>query len=170
MSDEEENGQDGFVAFGGRQVKAFLYKLSPMSDTIKTEMTAYVHDGWMQKDLRFAREVFGRTNTSGRKDFLDFWESPWVEEHLHETPKKRRMDAMQKANAMRNYVKNASTQEAQQDINKYMQTVDTLSRWQDLPNENEVRTVHLNTTHMFSDPPCCRMSKQYHGKCKALSA
>ena len=141
-SDGEQGEQDGFVAFGGRQAKAFLYKLAPMSDAIKVEMTAYVHDGWMQKDLRFAREVFGRTNTSGRKDFLDFWESPWVEEHLHETPKKRRMDSQQKASAMRNYVKNASAQESQQDINKYMQTVDTLSRWQDLPNENEdVKTV-----------------------------
>lgn len=141
-SDDDAAVDEGFVAFAGRQAKAFLYKLAPMSDTIKAEMTAYVHDGWMQKDLRFAREVFGRTNTSGRKDFLDFWESPWVEEHLRDTPKKRRMDSQQKASAMRNYVKNASAQDGQQDINKYMQTVDTLSRWQDLSAENEdVKTV-----------------------------
>ena len=82
-SDEEEppkeEEQEDYVSFSGRQTRAVLYKLAPMSDPVKAEMTKYVHEGHMQKDLRFAREVFGRTNTSGRKDFLDFWESPWVE-------------------------------------------------------------------------------------------
>jgi hypothetical protein len=76
-SDNDKPEDSEYVAFGGRQIRAVLYKLAPMSDAIKAEMTEYVHGGAMQKDLRFAREVFGRTNTSGRKDFLDYWESPW---------------------------------------------------------------------------------------------
>ena len=64
------------------------------------------------------------------------------QEHVHETSKKRRLDSMQKASAVRSFVKNVSAQESQ-DIDKYMNTVDTLSRWQDQNNnENEdVKTV-----------------------------
>jgi hypothetical protein len=147
MSDnDEEDAEEGekekeYVSFAGKHIRAVMYKLVPISDPMKAEVTAYVHGGGMEKDLRFAREVFGRTNTSGRKDFLDFWESPWVEEHVRETSKKRRLDSVQKASAARNYVRNASAQETQ-DLDKYMSSVDTLSRWQDQTNENDdVKTV-----------------------------
>ena len=134
-------GGEGYVAFGGREAKAILYKLAPMSDTMKAEMTTYVHDGYMSKDHRFAREVYGRTNTSGRKDFADFWESPWLEEHVRETPKKRRQDSMQKASAVRTFVRAVSTQEAQ-DVDKYINTVNKLRDWEDKVDENEsVKTV-----------------------------
>ena len=139
--DKDTAVAEGYATFGSRQAHGVLYKLSPMTDAVKAEMTAYVHDGHMAKDLRFAREVFGRTNTSGRKDFADFWESPWLEEHVRETPKKRRQDSMQKASAVRTYVRAVSTQEAQ-DVDKYIDTVNKLRDWEDKVDENEtVKTV-----------------------------
>jgi hypothetical protein len=60
---------------------------------------------------------------------------------VRETAKKRKMDSLQKASAVRNYVKNVSAQETP-DLDKYMSTVDALSRWQDQTNEHEdVKTV-----------------------------
>ena len=143
-NDDDNNNNDstgGYVPFAGRQARAILYKLAPMSDAVRAEMTAYVHDGHMQKDLRFVREVYGKTNTSGKRDFLDYWESPWVEEHIRETPKKRRMDTMQKASAVRNYSRNASAQEGQ-DVDKFMSTMDKLWDWEAQIKETEdVKTV-----------------------------
>jgi hypothetical protein len=64
------------------------------------------------------------------------------QEQVKETPKKRRQDSMQKASAVRNFVKNASAQQDSQDLDKYMSTFDTLSRWQDQSDENDsVKTV-----------------------------
>ena len=63
-----EGGEGGgFHDFNKKQAEGVLYKLNPMSDDVEAQMTDYVHGGAMDKDLRFAREVFGLTNTSGRK-------------------------------------------------------------------------------------------------------
>jgi hypothetical protein len=69
--------EEGFVAFKGRQAKGVLYRINPMPTQLMERMEKYVHGAAMGKDVRFARAVFGLVNTSGRKDFDVFWESPW---------------------------------------------------------------------------------------------
>ena len=140
MSSSSGEEESEYTAFEGRQIRAVLFKLAPMSDSVQKEVTAYVHGGTWEKDQRFAREVFGKT--PGRREYLDFWESPWVEEHVSDAARKRKIDSMQKASAVRNFVKNASTS-AQEDVDKYMNTVDALNRWQDhnANNKEDVKTV-----------------------------
>ena len=138
----KNDDDDGYIAFEGRKVKAVLYKLASMSDETKKAMTTYVHEGFMQKDHRFARDVFGKTNTSGRRDWLDYWESPWAEEHMRDTPKKRRFDMMQKSSASRSFIKNASMQDTL-DVESFMNTADRLRVWEDKNDESNenVKTV-----------------------------
>ena len=137
--DEPQQPDEGYIAFEGRKAKGVLYKLAAMTDTVKKDMTEYVHGGSMKKDLRFAREVFGQTNTSGRKDFSDFWESPWIEEHVRDMPKRRKLDMMQKSSASRTFMKTLS---AQEDLDKFMTTADKLRQWEDQRDENEdVKTI-----------------------------
>ena len=95
----------GYHSFQGRQVKGVLYKLSPMTNRLRERMTKYVHDGHMAKDLRYTNIVYGLMNTSGKKDFDAYWESPWMEEHVHDTSKKRKMDAQKKSLAVRTYIR-----------------------------------------------------------------
>ena len=70
---------DGFTTFKSRQARGVLYKLNPMSNDMKLKMTQYIEGGYMAADLRFAREIYGLINTSGRRDFAYVWESPWIE-------------------------------------------------------------------------------------------
>lgn len=83
MMDEDDNGagdgaaDDGYVSFRGRQASGVLYRINPMPDELIAKMEEYVHGGPMGQDMRYARAVFGLVNTSGRKDFELFWESPW---------------------------------------------------------------------------------------------
>jgi hypothetical protein len=146
MESEPPTKEDGYIEFGNghnnkKQLKAVLFKLAPMSDTVKNDMTAYVHGGSMDKDLRYAREVYGHANTSSRKDFNDFWESPWVEEHIRDTPKRKRIDEQRKSGAIRAYVKAVSAQETD-DVDKIMKNVDKLTEWDNKWDEKEsVKTV-----------------------------
>jgi hypothetical protein len=141
MDDDEEDNAEGYVAFEGRKVKAVLYKLAPMTDALKQDMTAYVHDGFMMKDERFAREVFGQMNASGKRDYTDFYESPWVEEHVRETGKRKRLNMMQKTAASRTFMKAVVAQETQ-DVEKYIHTADKLREWEEQRDEDEdVKTV-----------------------------
>lgn len=73
--DEAEGGV--YVPLRGRQAKGVLYRINPMPDALHRRMEEYVRDGFMEKDMRYARVVYGLVNTSGRKDFDLFWESPW---------------------------------------------------------------------------------------------
>jgi hypothetical protein len=56
-SDDEKNASESdYVAFEGRQIRAVLFKLLPMTDALKAKITTYVHGGLLQKDLLFALE------------------------------------------------------------------------------------------------------------------
>ena len=81
MADEEGSG---YVAFRGRQARGVLYRINAMSDALIERMETYVHKGAMAKDMKYARAVYGLVNTSGRKDFELYWESPWNEEHVQD--------------------------------------------------------------------------------------
>ena len=147
IADEEANTNDtmGYHAFqygqNNRQAKGILYKLNPMKNDLKAKVTEYVHNGAMENDLRYAREVFGLTNTSGRKEFISFWESPWVEEHVRDTSKKRKIEAQQRSMAVRSYIKASSTQDAE-NVDKFLETVDKLTEWEDqYDSKDDVKTV-----------------------------
>lgn len=76
LGDNDEDN-DAYISFKGRQAKGILYRIDPMPTELLKRMKSYVEDGYMQKDMRYARGVYGLVNTSGRKDFEHFWESAW---------------------------------------------------------------------------------------------
>jgi hypothetical protein len=146
---EEDSGGGGsaYHAFRSRQARGVLYKISSVDDLARARLTAYVQDGAMDADLRYVREVFGLVNTSGRKDFDQFWESPWVEEHVRDTTRKRKLDAQQRAVAVRSYIRASSSNTAvgggePENIDKYLETVDRLTEWEDRHGAKDlVKTV-----------------------------
>jgi hypothetical protein len=77
MDDALLNDDAAYVSFKGRQAKGVLYKIDPIPEPLLKRMKAYVEEGSMQKDIRYARAVYGLVNTSGRKDFDLFWEAAW---------------------------------------------------------------------------------------------
>ena len=136
-----EQAADGYTEFRSRQARGILYKLDPMPDDVHTKMHEYVHGGFMEKDLRFAREVFGLTNTSGRKEFTTYWESPWVEEHIRDTTKRRKVEAQERAMAARTFIRNSSANESD-NVSKFIETVETLRKWEDNSDSRDnVKTI-----------------------------
>jgi hypothetical protein len=142
---ENNNGNDesgvGYYEFNDKQAKGIMYKLCPMSDPLKEKLTMYVQGGAMDQDLRYAREVYGLANTSGRKDFTAYWESPWIEEHIRDSSKMKRIESQQRAMAVRSYIKASSSQDPE-NVGKFLDTVDTLTKWEDKYDSKEnVKTV-----------------------------
>ena len=133
--------EGGYKEFRSRQVKGVLYKLNPMAQDTHTKMHEYVHGGFMDKDLRFAREVFGLANTSGRKEFTTYWESPWVEEHIRDTTKRRKIESQERAMAARSFIRNSSANESD-NVRKFIETVETLRKWEDnYDSRDNVKTI-----------------------------
>jgi len=127
--------------FKKRIAKGTLYKLNPMSDTLRERVNNYVHGGYMNKDLRYAREIFGLINTSGRKDFTYVWESPWIEEHVRDTAKRKKIETHQKSVAVRNFLK-ASSNNDSDNVDKFIHNVEKLTRWEDMYDSKEdVKTI-----------------------------
>jgi hypothetical protein len=129
--EEEEPSSSAYHPFRARQASGVLYKISAVDGDAHARLKTYVHDGAMDNDLRYVREVYGLVNTSGRKEFDLFWESPWVEEHVHDTTRKRKLDAQQRAVAVRSYIRASSATAEPESIDKYLQTVDRLTEWED---------------------------------------
>ena len=82
---------ESYRAFRARNAKGVLYRLSSMDDPLRARVQVYVHGGAMDADLAYARLLFGMADHMGRRDFEQFWESPWVEEHVRDTAKKRKI-------------------------------------------------------------------------------
>jgi hypothetical protein len=143
MMEDEEEDESAYHSFRSRQAKGVLYKISAVEGVPRAKLTKYVNEGAMDADLRYVREVYGLTNTSGRKDFDLFWESPWVEEHVRDTTRKRKLDAQQRAVAVRSYIRASSTTAAEpENIDKYLDTVDRLTEWEDRHGAKDiVKTV-----------------------------
>ena len=151
-AEDEEEEDGGYRSFArGRQAKGVLYRISAFDDPLRERMTAYVHGGAMDADLRYAREVYGLVNTSGRKDFDQFWESPWVEEHIRDTTRKRKLDAQQRAMAVRSYIRASTTTplgapgvaggaapSEPGHVDRFLDTVDKLTDWEDRHGSQDV--------------------------------
>jgi hypothetical protein len=141
LSAGEQAAADGYSEFRSRQARGTLYKLDAMPDDVHNIMHEYVHRGYMEKDLRFAREVYGLTNTSGRKEFTTYWESPWVEEHIRDTTKRRKVEAQERAMAARTFIRNSSANESD-NVRKFIETVETLRKWEDNSDSRDnVKTI-----------------------------
>jgi hypothetical protein len=137
----EQAAADGYSEFRSRQARGTLYRLDAMPDDLHAKMHTYVHGGFMEKDLRFAREVYGLTNTSGRKEFTTYWESPWVEEHIRDTTKRRKIEAQERAMAARTFIRNSSANESD-NVKKFIETVETLRKWEDNSDSRDnVKTI-----------------------------
>jgi hypothetical protein len=137
----EEEGE-GYVAFKGRQAKGVLYRLNTAQPELIKRMETYVHGdasgSAMQRDIRFVRAVYGLVNTSGRKDFEIFWESPWNEEHVQDAPKKRKLEAQQRSMAVRSYIRASSMAQDADNVGKFLETVDQLTQWEDRHDAKEI--------------------------------
>ncbi len=137
----KEETEDGYQEFKSQQARGILYKLSPLTNDLRQRVTDYVQNGAMQADLRYARELFGLINTSGKKDFSYVWESPWVEEHVRDTAKRKKIETQQRSVAVRNFLKAASTHDSD-NVDKFMQNVDQLTKWEEAYDTKEdVKTI-----------------------------
>jgi hypothetical protein len=131
IRETSSNGpQKKYMSLKKRKAKGILFKLDPITDKMTQRVKLYVENGAMQKDLRYAREIFGLINTSGRKDFSYVWESPWVEEHSFETPKRKKMEIQQRSMAVRNFVK-ASSNFDTDNVEKFINNVEKLTKWEE---------------------------------------
>jgi hypothetical protein len=138
---KKEEIDDGYQEFKSQQARGILYKLSPLTNDIQQKVTDYVHNGAMQADLRYARELFGLINTSGRRDFSYVWESPWIEEHVRDTAKRRKIETQQRSTAVRNFLKASSSHDSD-NVDKFMQNVDQLTKWEETYDSKEdVKTI-----------------------------
>lgn len=139
--DEEEEEGAGYRAFRRREVKGVLYRLSPVEDPLRERVGKYVNDGAMMRDMRYVRDVYGLVNASGRvRDFEQFWEAPWVEEHVRDSARKRRLEAQQRSMAVRSYIRNAPTDP--DNLGRYLDSVDKLTEWEDRHGAKDlVKTV-----------------------------
>jgi len=139
--DDEKDLETGFVSFKTRQAKGILYKLNPLSDANEHLIRRYVNEGFMQRDLRYARELYGLINTSGRKDFSYVWESPWVEEHVRDTNKRKRQEVQQRSFAVKNFLK-ASSNHDTDNVDRFIKNVDKLTEWEEKIDSNEdIKTI-----------------------------
>lgn len=111
-----------------------LFKISPLSDKDSTDIETYIRDGAMERDLVFVDTLYGIVAPSQTRDYSMFWESPWVEEHIKETGKKRRIEEQQRTMAVRSFIKTtaaAATTQIQdgEDVDRFLNTVDRLTEW-----------------------------------------
>ena len=129
---------------------------------------AYCINSWLT-------QVFGLVNTSGRKDFEVFWESPWTEEHVQDAPKKRKLEAQQRSMAVRSYIRASSMQQDQHDVGKFIETVDQLTHWEVIATR--ARCSCFRTLQKQIDQVICRtattprtISRPCRAWCRVLSA
>ncbi len=122
------------------EVKAVLYKIPRVDPVLYQRLEQYVKEGAQEADHRFAREVYGLINTTGRREFGLFWESPWEDDETRqENASKRKQDEQQRSMAMRSYIRASTTtlsetgtsalDENGENLRRFLKTVDELKRW-----------------------------------------
>ena len=140
--DDGANGDEGYSTFRARTAKGVLFRLSPLDDPLRERLTKYVQEGAMDADHRYVRSVYGLVNTSGRKEFDQYWESPWMEEHVQDTTRKRKLDAAQRSLAVRSFIRASTTAPDPDNVDRFLSTVDKLTEWEDRHGARDmVKTV-----------------------------
>lgn len=142
LSSREDS--EGFHSFTPK-LKGTLFKISPLSDQISANVEAYVHGGSMARDLVYIRSLYGLVNPSQKREFSFFWESPYVEEHIKDTTKKRKLEEQQKSLAVRTYIRasstSASVQQEPEDLDKFLSNVSKLTDWEDHSGDSAKESV-----------------------------
>lgn len=140
---EDALPREGYSTFRARTAKGVLFRLSPLDDPLRRRLTEYVEKGAMDADHRYVRTVYGLVNTSSRKDFEQYWESPWMEEHALDTTRKRKLDAAQRALAVRSFIRASTTTAPDpENVDQFLHTVDKLTEWEDRHGARDlVKTV-----------------------------
>jgi len=137
--DEEEEEEEEPVAAAVPQqpfhtfatkARGVLFKIDPLSEEVCAEVEEYMKGGAMQRDLTFVDTLYGIVTPSQTKEYSLFWESPWVEEQIKESGKKRKVEQQQRTMAVRSFIRaSTTTQETTEDVDKFLQTVDKLTEW-----------------------------------------
>lgn len=142
MEKEKEEPSAGFHSFTPK-LKGTLFKISPLSNQVSVNVETYVHGGSMVRDLVYIRSLYGLVNPSQKREFSFFWESPWVEEHIKDTAKKRKLEEQQKSLAVRTYIRasstSASVQQEPEDLDKFLNNVSKLTDWEDHSSSDSAR-------------------------------
>jgi hypothetical protein len=142
---EEESSPDGFKAFEKQKsVSGILFKLNPVSSDDMALVEQYVRDGMMQRDFEYAYEVHTAVNFSLKRDFSNFWESPWAEDQVRNTHKRKRVDEQQKALAVASFIKASSVQDPES-AEAYIQNVNRMMQWED---KNEAKEIIKTVSRM----------------------
>lgn len=150
----------GFHSFAPK-AQGVLFKISPLSKEVSDDIEAYMRNGAMQRDLVFVDTLYGIVAPSQSREYSMFWESPWVEEQIKETGKKRKIEAQQRTMAVRSFIK-ASTSSAQpaqdaQDVDRFLHTVDRLAEW-------DRQTASMDDTVRESVKTVSRMVQSFEKK------
>lgn len=132
--------EKGFTSFAPK-IKGSLFRITPLSSETSSNVDAYVHGGTMTRDLIYIRSLYGLVNPSQKREFSFFWESPWVEEHIKDTGKKRKVEEQQKSLAVRTYIRNSASTQEPEDLDKFLNNVSKLTEWEDHNNNSAKETV-----------------------------
>ena len=127
------------------KIKGTLFRITPLTSDVSALVDQYVHGGSMGRDLIYIRSLYGLVNPSQKREFSYFWESPWVEEHINDTTKKRKVEEQQKSLAVRTYIRASSTtasiQQEPEDLDKFLNNVSKLTDWEDHNSNASKETV-----------------------------
>ena len=140
MDEEEESsqGEEGDSAQAQREgyhsfvpkAKGVLFKISPLSQELCADVERYMKEGFMDRDLTFVSTLYGLVAPSQRKEFSMFWESPWVEDQIQESNKKKKIEQQQRTLAVRTFIRaSTSNPESSEDVDQFLNTVSKLTEW-----------------------------------------
>ena len=102
-----------------------------MTDGGPRRVTRYINEA-MALDHKYIQNLYGRVNPSMQKDYDWFWESPWVEEHIRDTNKRRRMQEQQKALTVRSFIKGTmQLGDGGGNMKEILDNINTLQEWED---------------------------------------
>jgi hypothetical protein len=143
-SNSKPNMEEGFRSFAPK-VKGTLFRITPLTSDASLAVETYIQGGSMERDLIYIRSLYGLVNPSQKREFSFFWESPWVEEHIKDTTKKRKVEEQQKSLAVRTYIRasstSASVQQEPEDLDKFLSNVNKLTDWEDQNSHSSKETV-----------------------------
>jgi hypothetical protein len=117
----------GYHSFAPK-VRGVLYKISPLTPEQGTNVEKYIREGAMKRDSVFVSALFGLVAPSKTKDLSMFWESPWIEDQVKESGKKRKLQQQQRSLAVRSFIK-ASTQDTSVNVDSFLDKVEKLTQW-----------------------------------------
>ena len=89
---------------GDNKRTATLHQISHVEVDVRARLETYINTG-MQLDHMYIEKLYGRVNPSINRDYDYFWESPWVEEHVNDNNKRRRIEEQQKNYAFRSVIR-----------------------------------------------------------------